>query len=246
MQRYATKMKVLKTTTVNDPPPTKVHQDIRQQFRNERSQKPKFFNILASVLLSRPPLLIGDLHPFEEHVQQYQEMIERHQYSRFPINFFFKKGSIGEKRWKQQHPREPKKTGSGILRPLPEEDAPEWILGGESDQQVIKARRHAPELEKVRKLDEDQEDELSDDERRDLEQFAQEEDIEESESDLPDEINMDYHRLEREPQSTLYCLVKRSRAYHEQSGKEVRGWVLIGAGAPGRDPDNNPEGLHMV
>jgi large subunit ribosomal protein L46 len=209
-------------------------------------QKPKEFNIVASALLSRPPLLLPQLHPFEEQVQNYQEMIERHQYSRFPINLFFKKGSIGEKRWKQQHPREPKKTGSGILRPLPEEDSPEWILGGESDQQVIKARRHAPEPKMANKTAQEQEDELSDEEKRDLEQFAEEEELENAQTQLPEDINMDYHRLEREPQRTLYCLVKRSRVYHEQFGKAVRGWELMAAGAPGTDPDNNPEALHMV
>ena len=140
------------------------------------------------------------------------------------------------------------KNWKWYLRPLPEgKGNPEWILGGHSDQQVIKARRHALGGSGIgEKTAQENEDELSDEERRDLEQFAEDEELEDALTEIPEEINMDFHRLEREPRSTLYCLVKRSRAYHEQSGKKVRGWTLIGVGAPGTDPDNNPEALHMV
>jgi hypothetical protein len=237
----------LKNTVQNKSPPEEPPVDKRQMYRDMRLQKPRPFLIQVSVLLSRPPILLPEPHPFEEQVQRYQEMIERHQYSRFPINFFFKQGSIAEKRWKQQHPREPKKTGSGILRPLADdEDSTEWILGGESDQQVMKARRNAPDIEPAQKSTTDQEDELTEEERRDLEQYAEGEELENALTELPEEINMDLHRLEREPQQTLYCLVKRSKAYHEQTGKAVRGWGLIGAKATGKDSDNNPEALHQV
>lgn len=300
-------------------------------------------HITASVLLSRPPLLVPDLHPFEAQVQRYQAMIEGHYYTDFPINFHFKRGSIGEKRWRLERPMEPKRTGSGIMRPFPESGEPEWILGGSSDQRIIKTRRimerkkrererreaieearAAEEAKKeaaaaaVRKQEEaaarkeeeakkkaeavtaDAEDaetpateqettpeesgqeepaedepanpaptgrksiaavarekaalaqqkrgkrgaiELTDDEKRDLELYAQEEQIEGAIRDLPPEINADLHRLEREPQRTLYCIVKRSRAYHEWSGKRERGWQLIGMGA---QSETGMEGLHVV
>jgi hypothetical protein len=176
-------------------------------------------------------------------------MIERHQYSRFPVNFFFKKGSIGEKRWKQTHPREAKKTGSGIRRE-PGEDTPEFIIGGKSDEQVMKARRNAT----VKKTEdeettEEEVEEMSDEERRDLELYAAEEEaFDNTRNAVPAEINMDLHRIEREPQQTLYCLVKPSREHFEKMGKEVRSWSLIEGDAPGRNPDNKVEieGLHMV
>lgn len=197
--------------------------------------------------MSRPPLLLPDIHPFEEQVQAYQEMIERHQYSKFPINFFFKKGSIGEKRWKQTHSREVKKSGSGIRREK-EDDSPEWIVGGTSDEQVMKSRKNAPEptTEKKAKVEVE---EMSDEEKRDLEQYAAEEEaFDTANNELPEEVNMDFHRLEREPQQTLYCLVKPSRAHHQTMGKPERTWTLIAGNAPGWNPDNKVEmeGLHMV
>jgi len=328
-------------------------------------------HITASVLLSRPPLLVPDLHPFEAQVQRYQAMIEQHYYTDFPVNFHFKKGSIGEKRWRLEHPVKAKKSASGIIRPLRGSGEPEWILGGNSDQRVIKARRVAEvkrrererveekvkreaeaakqaaeaarEAEEAKKPGEEPEkqavaqqqkegemekeveagelgtikdeakegeaekhgtvaqqtkeveevekeveeakqefpeeanevkkpekvekvpkepgraakemkdkgakkgkrnsDELTDDDRRDLEQYAKEEKIEGAIRDLPPEINADFHRLEREPQRTLYCIVKRSRGYHEWSGKKERRWQLIGMGA---QSETGTDGLHLV
>lgn len=316
-----------------DDTPTK---DLRQLYRNIRAAKPKKMHITASVLLSRPPLLFPDLHPFEAQIQRYQAMIERHYYTDFPINFHFKKGSIGEKRWKLEHPIKPKVSASGIIRPLRGSGEPEWILGGNSDQRVMKARRVAEvrrrqqemreekerakreeeeaaaaekameerkakkqaeavkaeeevqeveqelEAEAVEKgqeekvaeakepdspdnLDKDQKklakaakdkrekgmkvkskknsEGLTDDEKRDLEQYAQEEKIEDATRDILPEFNADLHRLEREPQRTLYCIVKRSQGYHEWSGKKERRWQLIGMGA---QSETGTEGLHVV
>jgi hypothetical protein len=208
---------------------------------------PKQWQVLAGVLLSRPPLLLPDLHPFEQQVQAYQEMIERHQYSRFPINFFFKQGSVGEKRWRLTHAREVRRSGSGIRREH-EEDAPEWIVGGKSDEQVMKARKNAPETTSADNSAE-QVEEMSDEDRRDLEQLAAEEEaFDGASNELPEEINADLQRLEREPKQTLYCLVKPSRSQQQKLGTSVRSWSLIKGDAPGWNPDNKDEieGLDMV
>lgn len=174
-------------------------------------------------------------------------MIERHQYTQFPINFFFKQGSIAEKRWKLQHPLEAKKSGSGILRPFPdEEDKTEWILGGTSDQQVANARANAPNVLATQNASTEQEEELSDEEKRDLEQFAAEEELDDALTEIPAEVDNDLRRLERKPQQTLYCLVKRSKGFHEIFGKRKLEWELISVGAPGRNPANEQEALHMV
>jgi 39S mitochondrial ribosomal protein L46 len=210
--------------------------------------RPKQWYILAGVLLSRPPLLLPDLHPFEERVQQYQEMIERHQYTRFPIEFFFKQGSIDEKMWRQQHQRDAKKSGSGILRPT-DDQSPEWIIGGKSDEQVLKSRIHAPKPTTPPETAELQEekDDLTDGETRDLEQFAgKEQEIAHLQTEIPQEVNIDLHRLEREPRRTLYCLVKKSRMYHERTGKSVRGWGLIEGEVESADRGNKVEPLHEV
>jgi 39S mitochondrial ribosomal protein L46 len=330
------------SNAIDKPDPSKV--DKRQIYRDRRAAKPRPMHITASVLLSRPPLLVPDLHPFEAQVQRYQAMIEGHYYTDFPINYHFKRGSIGEKRWRLDRPMQPKRSNSGIMRPFPGSGEPEWILGGSSDQRIIKTRRiiekkkrererreaieavraaeetkkeaaatavrkqEEPKAEAARKeaeakknaeapTTEDAENpaneqetspekpsqaepaeeeppkpaptgrksiaalarekaalskqkrgkrgviELTDDEKRDLELYAQEEEIEGAIRDLPPEINADLHRLEREPQRTLYCIVKRSRGYHEWSGKRERGWQLIGMGA---QSETGLEGLHVV
>ena len=220
--------------------------DPRQMYRDRRLQKPKEMVVVASVLLTRPPLLLPDLHPFEQVIRQYLEMIERHQYSDFPIHFYFKKGSVGEKRWKQQNSREPRKSGSGILRPFPDdEDKTEWILGGVSDQQVMRVRRHAPKIAPSDRPEKN-EDPMTEEEKRDLDQFAQSEELENATTEIPAQVNSDFHRLEREPKRTLYCLVKRSKEYNEQTGRAQRDFGLIGAPTIGKITATEHEPLHHV
>jgi hypothetical protein len=246
IRMFATAVQIQKSpeaTEAAPPSQSAIDPNRKQKMRAMKVPKPKEWHVVAGVLLSRPPLLVPELHPFEQRVQQYQEMLERHQYTRFPIHFFFKQGSIGEKRWKQQHPREAKVSGSGIIRD--EEDEAEWILGGTSDEQVIKSRTNLPEQQTKEEVA--GQEELTDDEKRDLEQFAaEEEEFEDSEIELPEEVNLDLHRLERAPRETLYCLVRKSREYQQKSGKPVRTWSLIEAEAPGFDSQNKIEGLHMV
>ena len=108
------------------------------------------------------------------------------------------------------------------------------------------ARKHSgPGMTRKEKVEEET---LTDEERRDLEQYAEQETgIQNQVKELPDRINMDPRRLERYPDQTLYCLVKRSKAFHEKSGKEgPRGYMLLGDEASGVDERNQPEGLHMV
>jgi 39S mitochondrial ribosomal protein L46 len=248
IRRYTTQIQKPETqepsTTI--PSEEKVRPHI-PHIGTRRTPNPKQWHLLAGVLLSRPPLLLPQLHPFEEQVQQYQAMIERHQYTRFPINFFFKQGSIAEKRWRQKHPREAKKSGSGILRESEDnKNMPEWIVGGKSDEQVMKARSNAPEPVLTTKQTKARE-ELSDEEKKDLEQYAaEEEEFDEARSELPEHINLDLHRIERQPRQTVYCLVRNSQEWHKKTGKPDRGWSLIEGLAPGVDPENKVEGLHMV
>ena len=243
---YATTMKTIEnpsTDSLDTTPPTP--SPLPRRPRGIRQ-----FHILASVLLSRPPLLLPDIDPFDYQIQRYQEYIQRHQYTRFPLNFFFKKGSIGERQWKRQHPDITKTSGSGLLRDSPDESGqrgPEWILGGNHDIQVMAARKNAgaaaPRKEKKVK-----EETLTDQERRDLEQYAQQEaGLLNEVKTLPRWINRDQRRLERHPEQTVYCLVKRSIPFHEKSGTMgPRKYTLIAEEALGFDEGHQPEGLHMV
>lgn len=58
--------------------------------------------ILASVILSRSPQITRDATPFERAYFDYKEKLERQQASRFPTEFYFKKGSLAERRWKEE------------------------------------------------------------------------------------------------------------------------------------------------
>jgi hypothetical protein len=211
------------------------------------------YNILAGVLLQRPPLLNPEIHPFEREVYRYQDMIEKHQTNKFHINFYFKKGSIGEVRWKREHKRGARRSPGGIIRPRAEEDEPEWFVGGSSDANVMEVRHDnamrvqevgnkSPDEEKIEsKLELAREEEEDDD----LEGYSEEE-VAIGGVDIPEEIRLDYHRLEREPSQTLYCIVKRSATYHTKSGRIIRGWELPSCEAIGRDENHELEGLHMV
>ncbi|KAL0094959.1 39S mitochondrial ribosomal protein L46-domain-containing protein [Phycomyces blakesleeanus] len=58
--------------------------------------------ILASVILSRPPQITRDSTGFEKAYFDYKEKLERQDASTFPTEFYFKKGSIAERRWKEE------------------------------------------------------------------------------------------------------------------------------------------------
>jgi 39S mitochondrial ribosomal protein L46 len=206
--------------------------------------KPKEWHIVANVLLSRPPLLVYNPNPLEKQVGAYLEMLEKHQYADFPLNFHFKQGSIAEKGWRQLHRRQPRRNSSGLLRDPTSTGSPQWILGGTSDEQVMKARKNAPPT--VRNTENDDDDGLTDEERRDLEQFAaQEDEYEEMKTEVDSEIDLDFHRLERKPRETVYCLVKQSKELQLRSGKPAHPWGLPEAEATTGD-HSQQEGLHMV
>ncbi|KAI1317104.1 54S ribosomal protein L17 mitochondrial [Mortierella claussenii] len=58
--------------------------------------------IVAGVVVSRQPLIVRDLLPFEEAYFQYQKNLERDNAAPFGAEFYFKRGSVAERRWKQQ------------------------------------------------------------------------------------------------------------------------------------------------
>ncbi|KAG0315604.1 54S ribosomal protein L17 mitochondrial [Dissophora globulifera] len=58
--------------------------------------------IVAGVVVSRQPLILRDLSPFEQEYFLYQKQLERDNAAPFGAEFYFKKGSVAERRWKQQ------------------------------------------------------------------------------------------------------------------------------------------------
>lgn len=58
--------------------------------------------IQASVILSRPPQITRDATPFEKAYFDYREKLERQEATTTPTDFYFKKGSVAERRWKHE------------------------------------------------------------------------------------------------------------------------------------------------
>lgn len=58
--------------------------------------------IIAGAVVSRQPLILRDLTPFEKEYFLYQKNLERDHAATFGAEFYFKKGSVAERRWKQQ------------------------------------------------------------------------------------------------------------------------------------------------
>ncbi|KAI8083408.1 39S mitochondrial ribosomal protein L46-domain-containing protein [Gilbertella persicaria] len=58
--------------------------------------------IQASVILSRAPQITRDATPFEKAYFDYREKLEREESAATPTEFYFKKGSVAERRWKDE------------------------------------------------------------------------------------------------------------------------------------------------
>ncbi|KAG1449188.1 hypothetical protein G6F46_011008 [Rhizopus delemar] len=58
--------------------------------------------IQASVILSRAPQITRDATPFEKAYFDYREKLERQEAATTPTDFYFKKGSVAERRWKHE------------------------------------------------------------------------------------------------------------------------------------------------
>ncbi|KAI7864241.1 39S mitochondrial ribosomal protein L46-domain-containing protein [Spinellus fusiger] len=58
--------------------------------------------VMVSVILSRPPQITRDSTSFEKAYFDYKEKLERGASTTFPTEFYFKKGSIAERRWKEE------------------------------------------------------------------------------------------------------------------------------------------------
>ncbi|RUS31697.1 39S mitochondrial ribosomal protein L46-domain-containing protein [Jimgerdemannia flammicorona] len=62
----------------------------------------KGYRIVAGVVLIRDPQIIRDPTPFERAYFAYQEKLARAAALPFPVGFYFKKGSVAERRWKEE------------------------------------------------------------------------------------------------------------------------------------------------
>ncbi|CAG8630073.1 9952_t:CDS:2 [Acaulospora morrowiae] len=122
-----------------------------QKLSKDEIKLPKFdrievhdgYRIVAGIVLTRSPVILRDPHPFEREYYLYQQRLEQIHAAPFPIDFYFKKGSVAEKRWKEKRERERIETLSsfGIRQiELKQENADEET----GDEDVTIASRITP------------------------------------------------------------------------------------------------------
>ncbi|KAL1915044.1 mitochondrial 54S ribosomal protein mL46 [Calcarisporiella thermophila] len=63
---------------------------------------PSAYRLVAGVVLARSPQIQRSPTAFEQAYFNYQKQLARHTSAFFPTDFYFKKGSIAEKRWQRQ------------------------------------------------------------------------------------------------------------------------------------------------
>ncbi|KAI7889520.1 39S mitochondrial ribosomal protein L46-domain-containing protein [Mucor mucedo] len=99
--------------------------------------------ILASVILSRTPQITRDATPFEEAYFDYREKLERQEASGTPTDFYFKKGSVAERRWKHEElaRQESMKNTTTSLTDAVEDSQVTWQKANEGLAAITKAEK---------------------------------------------------------------------------------------------------------
>jgi large subunit ribosomal protein L46 len=97
--------------------------------------------ILASVILSRTPQITRDATPFEQAYFDYREKLERQEATGIPTEFYFKKGSIAERRWKheEQARQESMKDTASSLTDAIQQSQVTWEKANEGLAAITKA-----------------------------------------------------------------------------------------------------------
>ncbi|KAG5439927.1 hypothetical protein PCANB_000209 [Pneumocystis canis] len=63
------------------------------------SETPRLYRILAATVLLRSPIITAEQTPFEKAYYAYQRQLSERLAAPFPVDFYFKKGSLAEKKW---------------------------------------------------------------------------------------------------------------------------------------------------
>lgn len=113
----------------------------------------KSSTIQASVILSRQPVITRDATPFEQAYFDYREKFERQEAVATPTDFYFKKGSVAERRWKnEEQARLDAMTNPNVsLSDAVQQSQATWEKENESLVTATKAEK----LDRVTKADQD-------------------------------------------------------------------------------------------
>ncbi|CAG8517837.1 609_t:CDS:2 [Funneliformis caledonium] len=77
-----------------------IYSSIKSKQSEKRPIIQKNYRIVSGIVLTRSPQILRDLHPFEKEYYMYQQKLEQVLSPPFPVDFYFKKGSIAETKWK--------------------------------------------------------------------------------------------------------------------------------------------------
>jgi large subunit ribosomal protein L46 len=99
--------------------------------------------IQASVILSRTPQITRDATPFEQAYFDYKEKLERQESTATPTEFYFKKGSVAERRWKHEESarQQAMKDTSTSLTEVVQQSQATWEKENEGLANATKAER---------------------------------------------------------------------------------------------------------
>ncbi|CCJ30632.1 unnamed protein product [Pneumocystis jirovecii] len=73
---------------------------------------PRLYRILVATVLLRSPIISPEQTPFEKAYYAYQRQLSERLAAPFPVEFYFKKGSLAEKKW---HENEAKRRKTGFF-----------------------------------------------------------------------------------------------------------------------------------
>lgn len=107
--------------------------------------------IQASVILSRTPQITRDATPFEQAYFDYREKLERQESTATPTEFYFKKGSVAERRWKheEQARAEAMKDNASSLTQAVQQSQATW----EKENEGLATTTKADKVERTTKAD---------------------------------------------------------------------------------------------
>ncbi|CAO0801071.1 unnamed protein product [Mucor circinelloides] len=107
--------------------------------------------IQASVILSRTPQITRDATPFEQAYFDYREKLERQESTATPTEFYFKKGSVAERRWKheEQARAEAMKDNASSLTQAVQQSQATW----EKENEGLATTTKADKAERTTKAD---------------------------------------------------------------------------------------------
>ncbi|KAG9068952.1 54S ribosomal protein L17 mitochondrial [Linnemannia hyalina] len=143
--------------------------------------------IVAGAVVSRQPLILRDLTPFEKEYFLYQKNLERDHAAAFGADFYFKKGSVAERRWKQQEAERQAAAASGASSTSTGAKGSKSSKGAEAVQDEVTEEDRVAALEAKIQFN----DRITDADRKN-----------------------DVRSLERALARTLYLIVKKPRDQH--------------------------------